>query len=92
MSNNWFPFHYRDVKAWHCEGLTLTTTSDLGAKYLDAAVAQLVLRDHDPHIGGYEKALNLALEADPDLVMAQVIKLSLDAMGKNYVMYIKYQI
>ena len=45
---SWFPFHYRDIKAFSDDNLPLSTTSNEAAKLFDSAITQLALHDNDP--------------------------------------------
>ena len=53
---SWFPFHYRDIKAFSDDNLPLSTTSNEAAKLFDSAITQLALHDNDPgmHIFSFE--------------------------------------
>ena len=45
---SWFPFHYRDIKAFSDDNLPLSTASNEAAKLFDSAITQLALHDNDP--------------------------------------------
>ena len=45
---SWFPFHYRDIKAFSDDNLPLSTSSNEAAKLFDSAITQLALHDNDP--------------------------------------------
>ena len=45
---SWFPFNYRDTKAFSDDNLPLSTTSNECAKLFDSAITQLALHDNDP--------------------------------------------
>eukprot|EP00095_Tigriopus_kingsejongensis_P000655 maker-scaffold1335_size46909-snap-gene-0.13 protein:Tk00655 transcript:maker-scaffold1335_size46909-snap-gene-0.13-mRNA-1 annotation:"predicted protein" len=77
--SGWFPFEYRDVTAWKNEGLPISTPSHEAAKFLDAAVAQLVLADTDPNEGGMMPSMKRALAADPECHLGQILSMEFEA-------------
>ena len=79
----WFPFQYRSSQQWHADGLPISTPSDEAAKFLDAALAQMILMDEDTQVGGMEKAVEKALQADPDFFLAKVIMATMEAQGNK---------
>jgi hypothetical protein len=80
---SWFPFHYRDIKAFSDDNLPLSTASNEAAKLFDSAITQLALHDNDPVFGNLEQTLAKLMAADPNFVMGKVISLSLQLMGDN---------
>jgi hypothetical protein len=80
---SWFPFNYRDVKAWNEDGLPLTTASNEAAKLLDSVTAQLVLHNDDPVFGNAETTIAKMMDADPDFVMGKTLALSLQLLGES---------
>ena len=80
---SWFPFHYRDVKALSNDNLALSTSSNEAARLFDSAMTQLALHDHDPVHGNLEETMAKMSEADPDMVMGQVMALSMQVMGES---------
>ena len=57
---SWFPFHYRDIKAFSDDNLPLSTASNEAAKLFDSAITQLALHDNDPVFGNLEQAMTEA--------------------------------
>ena len=80
---SWFPFHYRDIKAFSDDNLPLSTTSNEAAKLFDSAITQLALHDNDPVFGNLEQTLAKLMHADPNFVMGKVMSLSLQLLGEN---------
>ena len=81
MSHYFSDFHYHDVAEWRARGLPLSTSSDDAARAIDAIVAAVVFMDGDPQLGAAPTLLGKALAADPDCVMANVVKLTFQTMG-----------
>ena len=79
----WFPFQYHPIEQWHKQGLPISTPSDEAAKYLDAALSQLILLDEDPQFGGMANALEKAIAADPDFFFARVVAASAELQGNS---------
>lgn len=77
----WFPFQYRPVQQWHAVGLPITTPSDEAAKFLDSALAQMILMDSDTQMGGMEEAWKKAMQADPDFFFAKVVMATMEVQG-----------
>ena len=80
---SWFPFHYRDIKAFSDDNLPLSTASNEAAKLFDSAITQLALHDNDPVFGNLEQTLAKLMHADPNFVMGKVMNLSLQLLGEN---------
>lgn len=80
---SFFPFHYRDIKAFHDDNLPLSTSSNEAAKLFDSAITQLALHDSDPVNGNLEETLNKLMQADPNCVMANVMSLSMQLLAEN---------
>ena len=79
---SWFPFHYRDIKALNEDNLQLSTTSNEAAKLFDSLMTQFALHDNDPIYGNLEKTLEKLTQVDPDCVMGNVMKLSMQILGE----------
>ena len=80
---SWFPFHYRDIKAFSKDNLPLSTCSNEAAKLFDSAITQLALNDIDPVFGNLEETLTKLMQADPDFIMGKVMSLSLQLLGES---------
>ena len=80
---SWFPFHYRDIKAFSDDNLPLSGSSNEAAKLFDSAITQLALHDSDPVFGNLEETLAKLMQADPNFVMGKVMALSLQLLGEN---------
>ena len=79
----WFPFNYRDVKAFQNDNLYLSTTSNETAKLYDSAITQLAMHDNDPLYGTFEETLAKMMQSDPDFVMGKVMALSLQMFAES---------
>ncbi len=66
-------------------GIELSTTSNEAAKYLDATIAQMTLIATDPQVGGMAESMKKMMEADPELVVGQVIQMY-DGAGEPIMM------
>ena len=80
---SWFPFHYRDVKAFSNDNLPLSTCSNEAAKLFDSAITQLALYDNDPVFGNLEETLGKLMQADPNFVMGKVMRLSIQLLHES---------
>lgn len=85
MSHYFSDFHYHDVSEWRARGLPISTPSDDAARAIDAIVATVVFMDADPDVGAAPALLGKALVADPDCVMAKVVKLTFQTMGTKII-------
>ncbi|XP_056137450.1 tetratricopeptide repeat protein 38 [Lampris incognitus] len=72
---------FRDCKAWHAEGLSLSTSSNEACKIYDAMLTQYVTWRNDKALGGIEGCISAIKTADPDFVMGHVISTGLELMG-----------
>ena len=79
----WFPFHYRDIKAFKDDNLPLSSTSNEAAKLFDSAITQLAFHDVDPLYGNFEETLGKLLQTDPDFIMGRVMALSLQLFAES---------
>ena len=80
---SWFPFHYRDIRAFSDDNLPLSTPSNEAAKYFDSAMTQLALHDFDPISGNLEETLVKLKHEDPDCVMGNVMALSMQLFAES---------
>ena len=80
---SWFPFNYRDIKAFSDDNLPLSTCSNAAAKLFDSAITQWTLSNHDPIFGNLDQTLTKLMQEDPNFVMGKVMSLSLQLLSNS---------
>ncbi|XP_028666075.1 tetratricopeptide repeat protein 38 [Erpetoichthys calabaricus] len=74
----------RDCKAWQCEGLPLSTSSNEACKMYDAVVTQYISWRNDQTLGGIEGCLSRMQTADPNFVMGHILANGLELIGTGH--------